>query len=675
MRTLEEEQYQLKHHSWIIDYSALFADWETSLHKINTTKLFNGHCLLDVDPIVTHLCELLRTRQDYKSLQQHYDRFFDEREENPNLYDVKRILLMLCQHHIVRTSGFCDEPVALSHFSPTKLDNCIFIALEMLTFINGGEHWKITPYLILNPPAGCTHLLDQPEYNLARFVNYSFPRFEELKEFYFREVAASVCKKAVDDLINDLLLPMLNARLLVVIPKSDSYVDRLRRHRMVHARPSVFVSHPTIPHDGIAPVGFPNTIALIPTNRCNNRCLHCSAFQSDSDHYKDVLSLPVICRLFDEMHYNGLQSLRITGGEPMLRADFFDILEYAATKYFGLMLYTNGNLIDPSNIDRLAAVSDVKEGNFIIHLSIDGGRDGHDQFRRTPGAFNRVTNAMKLLQDHRIPYYIEMNCHPMMMRGSEFEDVVRMIHDLGSGQLLIHPTLQIGRGREHGELINMTFSQVKQMAERVQNVIEEYPGWYISFSSFELASASFTPINPSEETKDHEDNDEQNSTSINPRPTNGHCTGGKMQLCIAHDGNVYPCPSWVMMEGVSAMGNILQNSIAEIWCDSTKWKMHRGGWDYGDIFICRDCSYLSSCEIGRNCRVPAIEWFGTPYGPPPRCIAYFRELGIPEQAVRSFVKDISLSDRKANHNLKALLEEAQLTTSGNEASIVDSNDV
>jgi radical SAM protein with 4Fe4S-binding SPASM domain len=225
----------------------------------------------------------------------------------------------------------------------------------------------------------------------------------------------------------------------------------------------------------------------------------------------------------------------------------------------------------------------------------------------------------------------------------------------------------------------MTFSQVKEMAERAQRISEEYPGWLVSFSSFELASASFAPMNSSKNTESTEDTDEQKPPSPpfcvpEPRPRNGQCTAGKEQLCIAHDGNVYPCPSWVMA-GRSAMGNVLRNSIAEIWRDSTKWKQSRGGWDYGDIAVCRDCPHLSTCEIGRMCRIPAIEWFGTPYGPPPGCIAHFRQVGIPEQTVRSFIKDIALPDRQADRDLKDLLEEAQLAVGCSEASTIVSDHV
>lgn len=129
------------------------------------------------------------------------------------------------------------------------------------------------------------------------------------------------------------------------------------------------------------------------TLRCNENCIHCGSrcgeFRSEElsfEHYKDFLN-----KIKHDFGTSGIQ-LCITGGEPLLRKDFFDIMGYAHSLGFHWGMTSNGTLID-SNI----AVKLKECGMDTISVSLDGMRDSHDAFRRTPGGWDAAVRGINAL--------------------------------------------------------------------------------------------------------------------------------------------------------------------------------------------------------------------------------------------------------------------------------------
>ena len=87
--------------------------------------------------------------------------------------------------------------------------------------------------------------------------------------------------------------------------------------------------------------------------------------------------------------------LILSGGEPLLRPDIFDISRRAKEMGFYVGLSTNGTLIDEANIERIAAI-----GYDYVGISIDGMRETHDRFRRIEGRLRRLAcTAIRLCRD------------------------------------------------------------------------------------------------------------------------------------------------------------------------------------------------------------------------------------------------------------------------------------
>lgn len=129
------------------------------------------------------------------------------------------------------------------------------------------------------------------------------------------------------------------------------------------------------------------------TLRCNERCIHCGsrcgeqrAEELTAGQYKEFLN-----KIKRDLGTSGLQ-LCITGGEPLLRRDFFDIMGHAHSLGFLWGMTSNGTLIDD---DTAAKLEECGMGT--VSISLDGMRESHDEFRRTSGGWDAAVRGINAL--------------------------------------------------------------------------------------------------------------------------------------------------------------------------------------------------------------------------------------------------------------------------------------
>jgi heme d1 biosynthesis radical SAM protein NirJ len=130
--------------------------------------------------------------------------------------------------------------------------------------------------------------------------------------------------------------------------------------------------------------------------RCNLTCKHCYSISADKD-FPGELSTPEVFRVMDDLRTYGVPVLILSGGEPLLRGDIFDISHRAKAMGFYVGLSTNGTLIDETNIEAIAEV-----GYDYVGVSIDGIRETHDRFRRREGAFDASIDGIRLCRGRGI---------------------------------------------------------------------------------------------------------------------------------------------------------------------------------------------------------------------------------------------------------------------------------
>jgi heme d1 biosynthesis radical SAM protein NirJ len=126
--------------------------------------------------------------------------------------------------------------------------------------------------------------------------------------------------------------------------------------------------------------------------RCNLNCLHCYSISADVD-FAGELSTDEVFRVMDDLKAFHVPVLILSGGEPLLRRDLFEIAARAKAMGFYTGLSTNGTLVDAAMAERIAGV-----GFDYVGVSLDGIRETHDRFRRKPGAFDASLAGLRLLR-------------------------------------------------------------------------------------------------------------------------------------------------------------------------------------------------------------------------------------------------------------------------------------
>ena len=127
--------------------------------------------------------------------------------------------------------------------------------------------------------------------------------------------------------------------------------------------------------------------------RCNLTCNHCYSISADTN-FPGELSTEQVYTVMDDLKGFKVPVLILSGGEPLLRPDIYDIAKRAKAKGFYVGLSSNGTLIDENNIDKIAEC----DFNY-VGVSLDGIRETHDKFRRMDGAFEASLKGIRLCRD------------------------------------------------------------------------------------------------------------------------------------------------------------------------------------------------------------------------------------------------------------------------------------
>ena len=163
----------------------------------------------------------------------------------------------------------------------------------------------------------------------------------------------------------------------------------------------------------------PVTASLKVTENCNSRCVTCDYWKSQ---YQDVMSTEDIVQLINKLAELGITHLGLTGGEPLLREDLFEILKYAETDAFhGLALSTNGLLVKKRHeeINR----SPINH----LSVSIDGLEQTNDAIRGIKGSFKLVFEGLSLIEKKSIAIVTTLNRES----ANELEPLIDMAHSFG----------------------------------------------------------------------------------------------------------------------------------------------------------------------------------------------------------------------------------------------------
>ena len=129
------------------------------------------------------------------------------------------------------------------------------------------------------------------------------------------------------------------------------------------------------------------------TRRCLGNCLYCSY---TAEHAVDTeVNTKIAYKIVDEIYYFGASCFGISGGEPLIRKDIFDIIEYSKKLGFGVSLITSGFAFDEKRLNSLV------RNEVYTAVSVDGTRESNDIIRRK-GSYDKALYAIKKLSENGI---------------------------------------------------------------------------------------------------------------------------------------------------------------------------------------------------------------------------------------------------------------------------------
>ncbi|MEC8022657.1 MAG: radical SAM protein [Myxococcota bacterium] len=201
---------------------------------------------------------------------------------------------------------------------------------------------------------------------------------------------------------------------------------------------------------------IPLVVSVVVTNRCNYSCGYCDRWDGRGTR----LSTDQMFGMLDDMASMGTKRLILTGGEPLIRKDIFDIIRRGKTHGMKIQLNSNGTLV-PRYMERLRIIDGLT-------ISIDGDRDVHDAIRGT-GAFDAAIRAVRSAREYE---HIRVRLSAVISaRSLGAEDALLDIARQEGIEVFFQPAEQQQLGGDYGE--NELAPSVSKYRETLEHLIRE----------------------------------------------------------------------------------------------------------------------------------------------------------------------------------------------------------
>jgi radical SAM protein with 4Fe4S-binding SPASM domain len=345
------------------------------------------------------------------------------------------------------------------------------------------------------------------------------------------------------------------------------------------------------------------------TTRCNLRCAHC--YNESGEASEGELTTEEARALIDDLAQMEAPVLLFSGGEPLARADVFELGAYAAARGIHPVLSTNGTLITPEVAERL------KEAGFkYVGVSIDGARETHDRFRCREGAFDAAWQGIRNARAAGLRTGVRFTVSqanvgdlPAVLAKAVEEQVERfcMYHLVyaGRGAALAQTDLTLPQRRE---VVEWLMQQTRELHARgveleILTTDNHADGIYLYH-----AIKAQTPARAAE--------------VLELLAMHGGCSAGRKFANVDARGDVHACQFW----GHVSLGNVRQRPFSEIWqhpdqqlpCQLKELQLHLKG-------RCGECTYKAYCG---GCRIRAEAIHGDVWAADPTCYLTDEEIGI-----------------------------------------------
>jgi radical SAM protein with 4Fe4S-binding SPASM domain len=208
------------------------------------------------------------------------------------------------------------------------------------------------------------------------------------------------------------------------------------------------------------------------TQRCNLECAHCYMSAHAGADTRGELTTEECRRVIDEIaRVNPNVFLILTGGEPLLRRDIFEVAGHASARGFTTVLGTNGVLLREREARRMR-----EHGVLGASISLDStDRARHDAFRRLPGAWDGAVRATRVLTDAGLDFSLHMSVTDWNV--GEVPAMIDLARELGARVLNFFFLVRTGRGRDLTDIDAAAYERILTYLATAQGVGQGPPGF------------------------------------------------------------------------------------------------------------------------------------------------------------------------------------------------------
>ncbi|MCK9389128.1 MAG: radical SAM protein [Sulfuritalea sp.] len=340
---------------------------------------------------------------------------------------------------------------------------------------------------------------------------------------------------------------------------------------------------------------IPKWLAWETTQRCNLKCVHCRC-SSDMQSAEGDFSTQEAFKLIDDICEVSTPVMVLSGGEPLLRPDIFEIARYGTSKGLRMCMATNGTLIT-DEVCRQMIDADIK----MVSLSLDGSCPAvHDDFRACAGAFAGVVRGAETLKRNGIKFLInssftKRNQHDI---GATF----KVAKSLGATAWYMFMIVPTGRGEDimseliskddYEEILAWHYQQEKEESEILMRPTCAPHYYRVVPQMAKAEGAKF----------------KRRSLTFSTGGGKG-CIAAQTICLIDCFGNLKPCSYFH-----SSVGNVKQMKFKDLWFNSKVFNELRDFTKYTGR--CGECEYLNVCG---GCRARADAVYGDYLAEEPFC--------------------------------------------------------
>lgn len=273
---------------------------------------------------------------------------------------------------------------------------------------------------------------------------------------------------------------------------------------------------------------IPQHLSFELVEHCNLKCYYC--YKSADAIKKPYLSGKEIIRILQDLSDRGLRSIELTGGEPTIHPDFYDIFHFSARQFARVSVLTNGTRLN----NRIARLMGKYKNTIIVQTDLDGSTpEMHDKIRGAARAFARVVQGIKLLASYGVNVRVAMNVTKENLY--DIEKTLILAKTLGATWFTFSLVMDYGRGK----WIDTTYTKEElQYMETLKHRLRKEYGSFFNYITEEQVQNVFS------------------SHSKN-------CGAGYRAVVIGPTGKVRPCP--ILPEEYLTIGDLHQEGIEKVF--------------------------------------------------------------------------------------------------------------